>query len=67
MTVKGVPFFNVPGIDAETLAAHSMSIGEWPTFADSKLTPFMEVLLASDPTARCALTTLRGVDLRALP
>ncbi|MEO5721358.1 MAG: hypothetical protein ABIR71_07810 [Chthoniobacterales bacterium] len=66
MTVKGVAFFTVPGIDADTLASHSMSIGEWPRFADGKLTPFMELLLKREPKARAAIETLRGVDLRDL-
>jgi hypothetical protein len=45
MTVKGAAFFTVPGIDADTLAAASISIGEWPKFADAKITPFMELFL----------------------
>ena len=63
MTVKGVAFFTVPGIDAETLAAKRFSIGEWPRFADGKLTPFMEILLARDPATRAAMKQLQGVDL----
>lgn len=63
MTVKGVAFFTVPGIDAETLAAKGISIGEWPKFADAKLTPFMELLLDRQPGARAARQKLRGVDL----
>ncbi len=63
MTVKGVAFFTVPGIDAETLAAKGISIGEWPKFADAKLTPFMELLLDRQPAMRAARAKLRGVDL----
>ncbi|MGH8094675.1 MAG: hypothetical protein ACREIF_14595 [Chthoniobacterales bacterium] len=63
MTTKGVAFFSVPGIDAETLAEKGISIGEWPKFADAKLTPFMELLLDHQPAARAALGKLRGVDL----
>ncbi|MEP6820865.1 MAG: hypothetical protein ABI946_00785 [Chthoniobacterales bacterium] len=63
MTVKGVAFFTVPGIDAESLAANRLSIGEWPKFADAKLTPFMELLLDREPKARAAMEKLRGVDL----
>ncbi len=63
MTVKGVAFFTVPGIDAETLAARGISIGEWPKFADRKPTPFMEMLFEHDAKTRAALETLRGVDL----
>ena len=63
MTTKGVAFFTVPGIDVETLAAHNISIGEWPKFADGKLTPFMELLLSRQPTMGPVLEKLRGVDL----
>ncbi len=63
MTVKGVSFFTVPGIDLETLSAKGISVGEWPKFADGKLTPFMEVLLNRDPVTRTALQELHGIDL----
>ncbi|MGI9088046.1 MAG: hypothetical protein ACR2HH_09960 [Chthoniobacterales bacterium] len=63
MTVKGVAFFSVPGIDADSLAAKGISIGEWPKFADAKITPFMALLLDRQPAARAALEKLRGVDL----
>ncbi len=63
MTTKGVAFFAVPGIDAETLAARGHSVGEWPRLADARLTPFMELLLSRQPAARAALEQLRGVDL----
>ena len=63
MTVKGVAFFTVPGIDLETLTAKGISIGEWPKFADGKITPFMEMLLNRDPVTRMALQALHDVDL----
>ncbi len=63
MTVKGVAFFTVPGIDAETLAAKGISIGEWPKFADGKITPFMGLVLSRQSAARAAIEKLRGVDL----
>lgn len=63
MTVKGVAFFTVPGLDADTLAARGISIGEWPKFADGKVTPFMELLLDRQPAVRAAQEKLRGVDL----
>ncbi|HEY1583140.1 MAG TPA: cytochrome c3 family protein, partial [Chthoniobacterales bacterium] len=63
MTVKGVAFFTVPGIDSETLAERGIGIGEWPKFADGKVTPFMEVLLDRQPETRAALQKLQGVDL----
>jgi hypothetical protein len=63
MTVKGVSFFTVPGIDLETLSAKGVNVGEWPKFADGKLTPFMEILLNHDPATRTALHELHDVDL----
>ena len=62
-TEKGAAFFTVPGIDVETLAAKGISIGQWPKFADGKITPFMQVLLNRQPAVRTALEQLRGVDL----
>jgi hypothetical protein len=63
MTVKGIAFFTVPGLDVETLNAKGISVGEWPKFADGKITPFMELLLNRQPVMRKALQELRGVDL----
>lgn len=63
MTVKGVAFFSVPGIDADTLAAKGISIGEWPKFADAKLTPFMELLLDRQPGMRAIRAKLGRIDL----
>ena len=62
-TTKGVAFFTLPGIDAETLAAQGIAIGEWPKFADGKITPFTELLLRRQPALSAALTQLHGVDL----
>jgi hypothetical protein len=63
MTVKGLAFFTVPGLDVDTLTANGISIGEWPKLADGKITPYMELLLSRDPATREALPKLRGVDL----
>jgi hypothetical protein len=63
MTVKGIAFFTVPGLDVETLNAKGVSVGDWPKFADGKVTPFMELLLNREPATRKALQELRGVDL----
>ncbi len=63
MSVKGAAFFTVPGIDVETLASKGISVGEWPKFADGKITPYQEILLSREPALRDALEKLRGVDL----
>ena len=62
-SVKGAGFFTVPGIDVETLASKGLSIGEWPKFADGKITAFQEVLLGREAALRDALQKLHGVDL----
>ena len=63
MTVKGIAFFTVPGLDVDTLAAKGISVGEWPKLADGNITPFMELLLSREPATREALQKLHGVDL----
>jgi predicted CXXCH cytochrome family protein len=63
MTVKGVAFFTMPGLDVDTLAAKGISVGEWPKLADGKITPFMELLLDQDAATGAALAKLHGVDL----
>ena len=47
-TAKGLPVFNVPGLDVATLSERNIAIGEWPEDADEEITPFMEFLLAGD-------------------
>jgi hypothetical protein len=66
MTVKGIAFFTVPGIDVDTLAEKGISLGDWPKLADGKITPFMELLLNRRPGTRDAMQKLRGVDLQDL-
>jgi hypothetical protein len=63
---KGVAFFRVPGLDAETLSAWGHPVGEWPTDADGGVTPFERLLLARDPAAAAALRTLGSADLSDL-
>ena len=63
MTVKGIAFFTVPGIDVDTLTEKGISLGDWPKLADGKITPFMELLLNRRPGTRDAMQKLRGVDL----
>jgi hypothetical protein len=61
----GIAFFRVPGLDVEALESRVGPIGDWPTTADDegKLTPFMQLLLSSDPTNRAALAMLARTDL----
>ena len=46
---KGIPFFVLPGIDVETLAESNIHIGQWPLFAEGKITPLMQDLLLEQP------------------
>ena len=63
MTTKGIAFFTVPGIDVQTLRQKGLPVGGWPELADGKLTPFMQLLLSSDPAIEAALQSLHGADL----
>jgi hypothetical protein len=63
MTVKGIAFFTIPGIDVDALTEKGISLGDWPKLADGKITPFMELLLNRRPETRDAMQKLRGVDL----
>ncbi len=60
---KGLAFFRVPGLDAPTLAAKGRPVGDWPSDADGRITPFMALLLSSDPAAKSALRVLGDADL----
>ncbi len=58
----GIAVWRVPGLDRRSLQAAGLEIGEWPEFAEGKLTPFMEVMLGARPDLAAALQTLRGTD-----
>ena len=49
--VKGIAVLRLPGVDLATLYEHGISVGEWPADdnVEEGLTPFMELLLRSDP------------------
>jgi cytochrome c553 len=62
----GIPFIGIPRMDDRTLTGDN-SIGEWPEDADQPLTPFLQLILSSEPQLREALGKLQGVDLSNLP
>ncbi|PPR63204.1 MAG: hypothetical protein CFH04_00704, partial [Alphaproteobacteria bacterium MarineAlpha3_Bin3] len=62
-TAKGLPVFNVPGLDVATLSERNIAIGEWPEDADEEITPFMEFLLAGDGDYMAIRKALSGLDL----
>ncbi len=61
---KGLVFVRLPGLDLETLQEHGVSVGEWPADAavEDGLTPFMELLLGTDPALTDDLAVLSGFD-----
>ena len=63
---KGIAVLNVPGIDVYTLQDRSAAVGEWPEFAEARVTPFMDLLLSGQKNYRAAKTILENVDLMDL-
>lgn len=61
---KGLAFLRLTGLDLETLEEHGVSVGEWPADANVEdgLTPFMELLLGTDPALTEDLAILSGFD-----
>jgi len=60
----GIPFLQLPGIDTELLTDSGIEIGEWPSYADidqdSSFSPYLRIMLASDPQNSEAFDTLPG-------
>jgi len=62
----GVPVLALPALDTLTLAANGIAIGQWPAdsaISEGTLTPFMELLLASDRQVGRDLDQIAGLDL----
>ena len=66
---QGVPMLALPTLDVDALKAAGHDIGPWPEAAtgdfDGRLPPMMKLLLAADPAAAEAMTTL-GADFEFL-
>lgn len=62
-TELGIEVLMVPGLDADSLAANNIDIGEWPATADESLSPFMQLLLRSDAHYATVKPVLESVDL----
>jgi hypothetical protein len=58
----GFTFIGLPRFDDRTLVG-TFGIGEWPEDAEQPVTPFLRLLLASDPKALKAMETLGDTDL----
>lgn len=63
---KGFAVLRIPGFDRTFLKAQATTLGAWPVDADGELTPFMRILLGSDPDLAKAMATLKGTDLLSL-
>lgn len=59
---KGIPFFRLPAFDLATLRKEGVATGDYPEFAEGKLTPFMLWMLEGDPAAKTALAALGDAD-----
>ena len=62
----GIAFISIPRLD-ERVLVDKFSIGQWPEDADQPMTPFLKLLLSSDPELRAALDKLGDTDLSNLP
>lgn len=64
---KGLAFLQVPGLDLAALRKRGVSIGDWPEFAEAKLSPLTDALLSSDPAYLKVRARLLKADLLDLP
>jgi len=62
----GITFITIPRLD-ERVLVDEFAIGQWPEDAEQPLTPFLKLLLSSDPLLRGALDKLGDTDLSDLP
>ncbi|HKI95021.1 MAG TPA: cytochrome c3 family protein, partial [Gemmatimonadales bacterium] len=64
---KGMPVFQMPGVDYDLLGDYHVAIGEWPRDAnldlEQDMSPWTRLLLATDPRAAALMQQLDGVDL----
>ena len=58
----GIAVLRVPGLDALSLSERDRAIGDWPEQAEGRVTPFMQLLLATDPANTAALAKLSKTD-----
>lgn len=45
---KGVVFFRLPGLDLESLKENGVHIGQWPEYAEGRVTSFTKLLMSKD-------------------
>jgi len=64
--IKGIPFFSLPGLDTDALLESELSVGGWPSEAESGLLGLLPLLAGgqyADAESRAQLETLDGLDL----
>ena len=69
LEVRGIPVFNLPGIDVNSLKARGLKVGQWPAaLEDQEISSFMIYLLSADPQVQPLLSRLLNgeVDLTNL-
>lgn len=61
---EGIAFLQLPGVDTDALAEAGVQIGQWPELAnldqEAELTPYLRIMLASDPANAAAFDALPG-------
>lgn len=60
---KGTAVIEVPGIDVATLIERGIAIGGWPEYAEARLSPLADLLLARDPAYADVRANLGELDL----
>jgi len=64
LEVRGIPIFNLPGIDVISLKSKGFNIGQWPNnLEDQELSSFMIYLLSADPQIQPLLAQLLNGDI----
>ena len=62
---RGLNVFGLPALDLMALEESGLELGAWPAdaeFGESPLSPFLALLLSTDPEARSELAAYRKID-----
>ncbi len=59
----GLRMFSWPELDAESLRKRGHGVGDWPTYADGRITPFMRLLWENNPEVMQTLANFEGKKL----
>lgn len=64
---RGLAFLQLPGLDLEALGKRRVPIGDWPEYAEARISPLTDLLLSSESAYRSARARLLKTDLTDLP